>query len=325
MRYALEHMDISRENYLTEVMQRKPILVTGSHRSGTTWVGKMLAATPSVGYIHEPFNLTHRPGICSASFPYWFMYINKENESPYLLPLKKTLEFYFDVGAELPAIRSLRHVGRMLKNNKNFAVYRFRRAIPLMKDPIALFSSEWLSHTFDMHVIVLIRHPAAFASSLKRLNWSHNFSHFLNQPLLMRDYLYPFESDIRAFAETDHDIMEQASLLWRIIHHTILRYQKKYKDWVFIRHEDISANPLHHFEYLYKKMNLTLTDKTRQLIEEYSSENNPTEATRGHTLIKRNSKSNIKSWQKIFSQEELSTLRSQVEDISYKLYSDADW
>lgn len=307
------------------MMPGKPILVTGSHRSGTTWVGKMLAATPSVGYIHEPFNLTHRPGICSATFPYWFMYINEENASPYLLPLKKTLEFRFDVGAELPAMQSFRHAGRMLKNYKNFSLYRFRHAIPLMKDPIALFSSEWLAQTFDMHVIVLIRHPAAFISSIRRLNWTHNFSHFLSQPLLMRDYLYPFEAEIRAFAETEHDIMEQATLLWKIIHHTILLYQEKHTDWVFMRHEDISADPLSHFEYLYKKMNLTLTDKEKQVIEEYSSEENPTDVTKGHTLVKRNSKSNIKSWQKKFSKEELTTLRTQVEDISHKFYSDADW
>ena len=35
---------------------RRPILVTGSHRSGTTWVGKTIALSPSVTYIGEPFN-----------------------------------------------------------------------------------------------------------------------------------------------------------------------------------------------------------------------------------------------------------------------------
>jgi hypothetical protein len=176
-----------------------------------------------------------------------------------------------------------------------------------------------------MKVIVLIRHPAAFTSSITRLNWKHNFSHFLHQPLLMRDYLYSFESEIRAFVETEHAILEQAILLWRIIHSTILQYQAKHQDWIFIRHEDISADPLYHFEYLYKKMNLTLTGREKQIIEDYSSEDNPTEATRGHTFVKRNSKSNMKSWQKKFSKEELLTLRTQVEEISHKFYSDADW
>jgi hypothetical protein len=315
----------SRNFFDIDMNIRKPILVTGSHRSGTTWVGKMLAASSAIGYIHEPFNLTHRPGICTAKFPYWFTYVTEENEAPYYEALKKTLAFRFDIRAELPAIQSFRHVGRMLKNYKNFSLYRYRQATPLMKDPIALFSSEWLARTFDMSVIVLIRHPAAFASSISRLNWTHNFSHFLNQPLLMRDYLAPFEAEIRAFVEKEHAILEQAILLWRIIHYLILHYQEKHKDWIFLRHEDISIDPLHHFEYLYKKMNLTMTDKEKQVIEDFSGEDNPTEATKGHILEKRNSKSNIKSWKKKFTEKELTSLRTKVEEISHMLYSDADW
>ena len=34
----------------------RPILVTGSHRSGSTWVGKMIASHPRVAYVEEPFN-----------------------------------------------------------------------------------------------------------------------------------------------------------------------------------------------------------------------------------------------------------------------------
>jgi LPS sulfotransferase NodH len=54
------------------MINQKPILVTGSHRSGSTWVGTMLATSPSVGYVQEPFSLNHRPGIFSAKFDYWF-------------------------------------------------------------------------------------------------------------------------------------------------------------------------------------------------------------------------------------------------------------
>ena len=49
---------------------KKPLLLTGSHRSGSTWVGIIMAASPSVGYIHEPLNLNHHPGICGAEFEY---------------------------------------------------------------------------------------------------------------------------------------------------------------------------------------------------------------------------------------------------------------
>lgn len=303
----------------------KPILVSGSHRSGTTWVGKMIAASPSVGYIHEPFNPLHRPGICAATFPQWFMYVSEENETPYYEPLKRTLGFHFDIGAELPAIRSARHVGRMGKNWYNFTVNRLRHATPLMKDPIAIFSCDWLARRFDMNVIMMIRHPVAFTSSLKRLNWQHDFHGFLQQPLLMRDHLAPFAGEIEEFANEQHDILDQAILLWRMMHHMILQYQQTHQDWTFLRHEDISADPLEHFTYIFKRLNLDLSEQVRATIEDYTNASNPRDAQQGHLLTKRDSKSNIKSWKKKMSEAEISYIRTRVEDISHTFYSDSDW
>ena len=45
----------------------RPILVTGAHRSGTTWVGKMLSTEDGVAYISEPLNVLHRPGVFRAA------------------------------------------------------------------------------------------------------------------------------------------------------------------------------------------------------------------------------------------------------------------
>src|SRR4029453_10926731 len=60
--------------------RRRPLLVTGAHRSGTTWVGRMIDLSPEGGYINEPFNPHHQPGICGCRFPLWFQYVNRDNE-----------------------------------------------------------------------------------------------------------------------------------------------------------------------------------------------------------------------------------------------------
>jgi hypothetical protein len=304
---------------------RKPILVTGSHRSGTTWVGKMIAASPQIGYIHEPFNLLHRPGIYTAKLPYWFFYVTEENEAPYYEPMKNTLAFRFSLSAELPTIRTLRHAGRTVRNYKNFSLYRFRHAIPLLKDPIALFSAEWLAARFDMNVITLIRHPAAFASSLRRLNWTHNFNGFLQQPMLMRDHLAPFADEIEEYAKNKQDILDQAILLWRSMHHVILKYQNAHKDWTFLRHEDMSEDPKQHFMYLYKSLNLEFTDQVKATIDDYTNASNPSDPQKMHVLTKRDSKSNIKSWKKKLTEEEITHIRTKVEDVAHVFYTDADW
>ncbi|MEJ2758147.1 MAG: glycosyltransferase family 2 protein [Anaerolineales bacterium] len=57
-----------------------PILVTGVHRSSTTWVGKMLTANKQYVYISEPLNVLHRRGIMRQPVDHWYTYINQANE-----------------------------------------------------------------------------------------------------------------------------------------------------------------------------------------------------------------------------------------------------
>ena len=73
--------------------QRTPILVTGAHRTGTTWVGKMLAASRQAAYLSEPLNLWHRPGVLRTPLQHWYTYICAENEQAYLPGLQATLAF----------------------------------------------------------------------------------------------------------------------------------------------------------------------------------------------------------------------------------------
>jgi hypothetical protein len=49
----------------------RPILVTGAHRSGTTWVGTSLGKSRHVCYMHEPFNFCG-PGIYRLPVSYHF-------------------------------------------------------------------------------------------------------------------------------------------------------------------------------------------------------------------------------------------------------------
>ena len=48
---------------MSTIKNSKPILVTGSHRSGSTWTGRIISAAPHVGYIHEPFNIGINTGV----------------------------------------------------------------------------------------------------------------------------------------------------------------------------------------------------------------------------------------------------------------------
>ena len=93
----------------------KPILVTGSHRSGTTWVGKMIAASPLVGYIQEPFFPGRRPGICGVTFPYPFAYVTDDNGEAFYRHMDATLAFKFRLCAALDTLKTPKDAAFMLK------------------------------------------------------------------------------------------------------------------------------------------------------------------------------------------------------------------
>jgi len=305
----------------------KPILVTGSHRSGTTWVGRMIATAANVAYIHEPFNIDHDPGICEAKFDRWFTYLCDQNEGEYEEHLKKTLEFRYNLWGKLREGAGPWQLKNAIGNSLRFRKSRRSNDRPLLKDPIAVFSAEWLSSKFDTDTIVMIRHPAAFAGSLKVKKWSHPFSHFLDQPFLMEEHLSPFEDEIRYFAEEERDIVDQAALLWKLIHHVLLKFRETHPDWIFIRHEDLSIDPLAGFKSLFEKIDLEFSESVSEAVKRHSSLKDPlTSQSEDHfESIKRDSKTNIKNWNDRLTSEEIERIKSKVNEISGEFYSEEDW
>lgn len=320
---------------------KKPILVTGSHRSGSTWIGSTIAKEPTIGYIHEPFNpdyYPHQIGRYTARFKYWFMYISSENEQACLRELEDTLAFRYKLTPALQEllinkshrepIESLRILRECLLCSR----HQFFQARPLVKDPIALFSAEWMAEKFEMNVIISIRHPAAFVGSLKVANWHYPFAHFLEQKLLIEGFLSPFKAEIQDLVDrksnSDVDEIDQAALLWKIMHYRILKYQEDHPDWLFVRHEDISQDPLKEFETIFDYLNLDYSESLQKIIRQYTSAKDSQQDLKTYSekaSRAMDSKANIKSWQKRLSESEVMRIRERVEDIASKFYIDSDW
>lgn len=305
---------------------RKPILVTGSHRSGSTWVGKILSKADRVGYVQEPFNPGHRPGICSMEVSRWFLYVTRDNEAPYIDALTQTLGFFYNASGEAKALRTPKDALRLMRDWGLFLYHRATGSRPLMKDPLAFFSAEWLADRFGADVVVLVRHPAAFASSLKRLDWQYDFSNMLEQPLLMRDYLGPFEEEMRAYVAHERDIIDQAALLWKIIYYVAACYREAHPDWLFVRHEDLSRQPLDAFRDLFSALHLDFTPASEAALRTFTSPDNPAEAPEGTVHFwKRDSKANIWTWKERLTDGEVERIRTLVDDVAVHFYHEDDW
>lgn len=296
-----------------------PILVTGAHRSGTTWVGKMLALAPGVGYVHEPFN----PRFSAGSFDRYFIVVTSENEERYAPELQRVLELRYDLAARLRTRRRPRDLARALRDYLRVERMRRSAARALVKDPIALLSAEWLAARFEMDVLVLIRHPAAFAASLKRLGWKHSFATFFEDGRLP-EALGPYEDEIREQADRPGDSLTQAALLWRLLYAVVDGYRERHPDWIFLRHEDASVDPAATFARLYEQLGLELTPEARQTIERASAPENPANLRTPHA-VELDSAASLGRWREELTPEEVETLRERTRDVWPRFYSDAEW
>lgn len=301
-----------------------PILVTGAHRSGTTWVGKMLALAPGVAYIHEPFNPRMPAGLSPAPFDRYFTVVTAENEERYLAGLERTIGFRYAVSAQLREPRRPADLARAGRDFVRVLPPRLSGARPLVKDPIALLSAEWLADRFGMEVVVLVRHPAAFAASLGRLGWSHDFGSFVvdgQVPEIVRRY----EPEIREQADRPGDPLAQASLLWRILYGAVEGYRERHPEWTYLRHEDASLDPPPTFERLYDRLGLELTPRARREIERATNTSDNPEELRSPHDVKLASAASLGRWRKQLAPEEIEFLRSSTRDVWPSFYSEEDW
>ncbi len=304
--------------------KQSPILVTGAHRSGTTWVGRMLAADADTAYISEPLNVLHRPGVFRPKVKYWYQYICKDNAAEFLTGFHNLLDYDYFLWDEIRSLRSRRDFLRMGRDFMIFynALMRGQRA--LLKDPFAVFSIPWFAEQLDCQVVVTVRHPAAFASSLQRLGWSFDFNDLLNQPLLMRDHLGMFAESMRAIPADD--VIGQAALLWKMIYDTVHKFSQTNPAWLVVRHEDIARDPVNRYRELYAKLGLDFTPRVEKVITTSSSSENPTELTLKKThSVKMDSAASIKNWRKRLSAEELHRIRTLTEGVAGLYYSEDDW
>lgn len=307
-----------------ETVRARPILVTGSHRSGSTFVGRMIAAHPRIIYVSEPFN----PGTYRGKTPLtqWWHQVTPSTEDTVRAWLRDPLTFRHCWTSDF---RNCPSVRRLLGATRRKLTSWYRQATgcrPLLKDPIALFSAPWLARTYGTQVIVLIRHPAAFVSSLVRLGWHIPFTDLLAQPALMRDRLAPFEAEIRDIVERPRPILEQGILVWRIFHHVIRQYQQEHLDWLFVRHEDLSLRPVEGFAAVFTHLGLPMTPAVRSAIEAHTAAENPREAPEKvvHQLH-RDSRANVWNWKQRLSPGDIEYIRKRTQDVASHFYADSEW
>lgn len=314
---------------MSESDRTNPVLITGSFRSGTTWVGRTLARSERLSWVAEPFHVKHRRGVFASPTPSLYTYVCAENEHDhdYRKNLAATIAGRYGWVEGLREIKRPVDVGIVAKDVARFTERRFRAQRALLKDPIALFSAPWIADRFDADVIVMVRHPAAIMASLDRLGWRFNMDHLLRQPLLMRDLLGPWESELKELeANQDRTLVDEAALVWRVMYDVVDVWRQERPDWTYIRHEDLSREPVEGFRALFDAVGEEMTPEIEGFIRDSTSATNPTAAPEGQAhALRRDSRANANRWLDALDPDDVARLHELVDDVASRYYGPEDW
>jgi hypothetical protein len=323
---------------LLERTSNGPIMVAGMARAGTSWVAEMLRAAGGFVHLNEPFNPKRppgcSPGILNAHVPVGYLYITAENGEEYRSALRDTFRFRYRHLAELRANRTWFDLAKMAKYSSTFAAGALTGKRPLLDDPYASLASEWIAEQFDGQVALLVRHPAAMVASYRKLGYRAHFRHFLDQPMLMADWLEPWRAEMEALVETE-DRIAQVATFWRVLHHVLGEMADRSARIHVVRYEDLCFDPEGAYEALFTSLGLEFNARARAEVVRGASgsSRNKSHSWRfsRHGGLSRtafrpmDSKAMINAWRTTVDPDEAARIRKITAGVADRFYTDADW
>jgi len=299
---------------------KNSIFISGMHRSGTSWVSQILSTAGGYVVKDEEIFLPNYPSQ-NKPIKIWYEYIHSKNEKKYIQYIENALSNKYHLIHDLSLSKPINKKIKAFYLKANSILRKsFYDSTPLiLVEPLGLLSSDWFSKTYKCKMIIIIRHPAAIISSLKLNNIKYNFNG--SDSLFVQDEFVNNNN----LPKSD-DIIGQGILMWKILYSHVQKLQKNNKNWIFVKHEDLSIDPMNEFQLLFKKLGLPFRNTTINKINKLCSTDNSNYLLPGQRdKNKRNSKKLIWRWHEILSKDEVSRIREEVSLISDYWYDQQSW
>lgn len=288
------------------------VIITGSHRSGTTWLGRVLSAQANVEYVAEPFN----PSFNHYKNPLdlWFQYLNENNITK---NQKKYLNANFSFGLSNLLFKERNALSKKWWGTSVRMLFKQRHIqTKIVKDPIAVFSTPFLSEKYNCKVIVTLRHPCAFVASVNLKGWKFDFKQLLQQSELMT-CIAPYEEAIKSMANRDDaSCIEQTTLLWNIVYN-YLYVQKENPQFYFVKNEALSLEPDNEIEKICNYIQLPFDEVIKSKIIETTSGGRASNTLKNsmNDSIIRDSKQHVDQWKSRLTESEIEYILKETETI----------
>lgn len=219
---------------------QRTILVAGTARSGTTWLGEIVASQTSGRIVFEPFNTNLIKDY--GSFNYHQYMRPEEND--------EALEDY----CRRVFSGKIRHRWLDREVDRLFPQYRVAKAVR------ANLFLEWIRRRFpQVSRVLIIRHPCAVVLSWHRLGWTadQDIAALLKQPKLIIDFL---GDKLEHFYQAGTD-EEKIGLLWCVSNLVPLK-QDSERELHIVFYEHLVTRPEIEIPRLFAALDLPYSDAT---------------------------------------------------------------
>lgn len=307
--------------------KRRPIVITGCPRSGTTWVGTTVGDSEEVLYLYEPFN-DHAPH--HLRLPERYVYVPEHADQDVLDGVSgllklgslrgrvrlagRAVRLGADFRRELPATLALRE---LVQFPRSFA--RARRAC--IKDPLAFFAAEWLAAKHDAQVVVTVRHPAGMVSSYIKLQWPCEAESLLRQPGLRAEFTDPLAAEIEHFRAHPEDRLGGLILQWKIFAQAAVELHRRHPDWLFVSHECLCESPVAYFKTIFTYLNLDFSEQIERKILADTTAKDVDPARHQQHALQRDSRALAGAWQRRLDVDAIERIERETRDLWQQLLS----
>jgi hypothetical protein len=274
---------------------QQSILVAGTARSGTTWLGDLIASQIPCRVLFEPFNPDLVPEYSSF---HHFQYLQQD---------VKNQEFYEFAWSVFTGEIHNRWIDR--QNERIFSKYR------LIKEIRANLALKWIHDNFpEVSMVFIMRHPCAVVLSRMELGWAtdDDIKTFLSQPDLIEDHLGSYMDTIHN-AKTDE---EKHAIIW-CVSHLVPLMQFKPGELHITYYENLCTQPKIELPDVFNAIGLGKAVKVMDKI------NQPSQTTRSNSAVVKGT-DKIISWKKKLTSVQITNILRIVEafELSH-IYNDS--
>ncbi len=261
----------------------RPLVVAGIPRSGSTWTQRMLSCDPSVLAVLEPDSETKSapaiwakrrlgrypvlaPGDRDADYhELWRWVLAGAPQEGRLAAAERVRKValkewrWYMQGRWTPTMRLAGQLGRHPGDQPVPALRDHRLLVKTVHAAMAL---EWLDATFDVEVLVLLRHPAAVLASWLSLGLPDHYARLERVPEVRRR-CQQWGVPLPGSDELEHTVWLLGVLLT-----SLEQAADRHPGWALRTHEQLCVSPTDEFRTLYGELGLHWTDRADAYLEE---------------------------------------------------------